>query len=235
MKNVLKKALLTVVSAFICVGLVFSMALSCIYNKAHMTAAFQTYAQETREDILVADYETIASEIITYLSTGKDEDIPMLRDQVLFSEKENLHLKDCSNITRGMGIVRLVSIALVFVLFIMVMANKDVEARKKRTDELFRCFSLGTGILTLAVIVFGVWGLADFESLFLAFHHAAFSNDLWILDPNQDLLIQMMPYEFFVDYMVYIVKNAAPALILIIVAPIAGAVMALKGRKAQQA
>lgn len=235
MKNIARKGLLTLVSLIVCVGLVFSMALSCVYNKAHMTNAFQTYAQETREDILVSDYETIAGEIIRYLSTGKDEDIPMLRDELLFSDKENQHLKDCSNLTRGMGYVRLVSILLVLVLFIMVMVKKDPEKRKKRVDELFRCFAAGTGILVSVLLVLFVWGLSDFESLFLAFHHVAFRNDLWILDPGQDLLIQLMPYEFFVDYMVYIVKTCAPALILIVAAPIAGAVMAYRARKAEKA
>ncbi|MBR6524990.1 MAG: TIGR01906 family membrane protein [Clostridia bacterium] len=235
MKNVLKKGLLTLVSMFICVGLVFSMALSCVYNKAHMTNAFQTYAQETREDILVADYEVIAGEIVRYLSTGKQEDIPMLREQVLFSEKENLHLADCSSITRGMGYVRFASIALVLVLFMMVMGRKDPEVRKKRVDELFQCFALGTFLLALVTIALAVWGLKDFESLFLTFHHVAFSNDLWILNPETDLLIQMMPYEFFVDYMGYIVKNAAPALILIFAAPIVWAIMSLKAGKAGKA
>lgn len=235
MKNILRKVVLTVVSMAVCLGLVLSMALSCVYNKAHMTQAFQKYAQETREDILVADYEEIAGEIISYLSTGKDENIPMLRGENLFSQKENRHLKDVSLITRSMGYVRIGAICLVTVLFIMVMMNKDPEARKKRVDELFRCFTAGSGILLAVFAALAVWGVADFESLFIAFHHAAFNNDLWILNPAKDLLIQMMPFEFFVDYMLYILKTAAPALILIVAAPIVGFITAAKAGKAEKA
>ena len=40
----------------------------------------------------------------------------------------------------------------------------------------------------------------DFDSLFILFHKVAFTNDLWLLDPSTDLLIRLMPIEFFVSY-----------------------------------
>ena len=56
---------------------------------------------------------------------------------------------------------------------------------------------------TVAVLSFlaiiGIWALIDFDSLFLVFHHASFSNDLWKLDPSSDYLIMMFPEEFFMD------------------------------------
>ena len=40
----------------------------------------------------------------------------------------------------------------------------------------------------------------DFDSLFILFHKVAFTNDLWLLDPRTDLLIRLMPIEFFISY-----------------------------------
>ena len=40
----------------------------------------------------------------------------------------------------------------------------------------------------------------DFNSLFILFHKVAFTNDLWLLDPQTDLLIRLMPIEFFISY-----------------------------------
>ena len=40
----------------------------------------------------------------------------------------------------------------------------------------------------------------DFNSLFILFHKVAFTNDLWLLDPSTDLLIRLMPIEFFISY-----------------------------------
>lgn len=48
--------------------------------------------------------------------------------------------------------------------------------------------------------ILALWGLIHFDSLFYAFHLVAFRNDLWLLDPTRDLLIQLMPTPFFMDY-----------------------------------
>ena len=37
-------------------------------------------------------------------------------------------------------------------------------------------------------------------SLFILFHKLVFTNDLWLLDPRTDLLIRLMPIEFFISY-----------------------------------
>lgn len=43
-----------------------------------------------------------------------------------------------------------------------------------------------------------VWALADFDGLFVTFHRLAFTNDGWLLDPRTDLLIRLMPVNFFI-------------------------------------
>ncbi|HSN67432.1 MAG TPA: DUF1461 domain-containing protein, partial [Fusibacter sp.] len=40
----------------------------------------------------------------------------------------------------------------------------------------------------------------DFDWAFRKFHEIFFTNDLWLLDPKTDRLIQMMPLEFFIDF-----------------------------------
>ena len=68
-----------------------------------------------------------------------------------------------------------------------------------------RWFSLramqGT-LLTLlaAVTVLAVVAVIDFDALFILFHKVAFTNDLWLLDPRTDMLIRLMPTDFFVTY-----------------------------------
>ena len=42
------------------------------------------------------------------------------------------------------------------------------------------------------------WGLVDFDGLFVTFHRIAFTNEGWLLDPSKDLLIRLMPVEFFI-------------------------------------
>ena len=53
------------------------------------------------------------------------------------------------------------------------------------------------GTAGLAVILI-IWALADFDGLFVTFHRLAFTNDGWLLDPRTDLLIRLMPVNFFI-------------------------------------
>ena len=238
MKNMKKsvKILLTAASLVMCVGLLFSVALSCVYNKAHMTTAFQTYAHpQGHDEIMVADYETIAGQIVQYLSTGKAENLPALRGEKVFSDRENAHLADCSRLTRGMGYVRLAAIALLAAVMGWVLLEKDVGRRKQKSDALFQAFSWAAGVLMAGILAVTVWGLVNFNGLFVTFHKVCFNNDLWLMDPAQDLLIQMMPLPFFTDYALYLLKTMAPMLLLLAALPVAGIVFYRKNRKAEQA
>ena len=40
---------------------------------------------------------------------------------------------------------------------------------------------------------------SDFSKYFIVFHHIFFDNDLWILNPATDLLINIVPEPFFMD------------------------------------
>ena len=37
----------------------------------------------------------------------------------------------------------------------------------------------------------------DFDAFWTAFHHVAFRNDLWLLNPSTDLMINLFPAAFF--------------------------------------
>ena len=72
-----------------------------------------------------------------------------------------------------------------------------------------RALSLALFLFFGAALVLAVWGLIDFNSLFYAFHRVLFRNDLWLLDARQDLLLQLMPEDFFVSYALDLMKNSA--------------------------
>jgi len=66
----------------------------------------------------------------------------------------------------------------------------------------------------------------DFTSFWVSFHHLFFTNDLWLLNPETDVLIMMVPQQFFSDLVariiirfvsVFFVLNAAAAAGLLII------------------
>ncbi|MBN2285956.1 MAG: TIGR01906 family membrane protein [Tissierellales bacterium] len=59
--------------------------------------------------------------------------------------------------------------------------------------------SMRTGSIFFAalILVIGVYAWIDFDKAFVIFHKLLFTNDLWILDPTEDIMIQMLPIDFF--------------------------------------
>lgn len=57
---------------------------------------------------------------------------------------------------------------------------------------------IGLGVIALGV--FGAYALLNtqgFEALFIRFHEIFFTNDLWLMNPETDILIRMMPQRLF--------------------------------------
>ena len=59
------------------------------------------------------------------------------------------------------------------------------------------CSRLLFGVLVIGAV--GVMVAIGFESTWERFHELAFTNDLWLLNPRTDHLIQMFPEPFWQD------------------------------------
>ena len=134
-----------------------------------------------------------------------------------FTEREKQHLADCRNIF--LGAVRFRIIALLLIVGFLIAVWFSVRKRyEDGTDEsrsspgLKACYAriLARGyVLALAaMVVFAVFlvilGMNDFTFLFTKFHHVFFDNDLWILDPRVDNLVNVMQESVFADAAIWI-------------------------------
>ena len=66
------------------------------------------------------------------------------------------------------------------------------------TQTLVKVFGLGALLVPLGA--FAVWAAVDFSSAFTFFHEVLFTNDLWLLDPETDMLLRLLPEQFFADF-----------------------------------
>ena len=110
-----------------------------------------------------------------------------------FNQKEQQHMADVQ------GLFRLCNVqvwAFLTVAAIAVIAEFHLFS-EERTLRAFRRTLL---VILAAVGAVIILACIDFDSLFVLFHQVAFTNDLWLLDPNYDLLIRLMPIEFFISY-----------------------------------
>ncbi len=89
------------------------------------------------------------------------------------------------------------------------------SAWKIWASRLSPCYRIALLLILLPLGAFAVWAAVDFSSAFTAFHEALFTNDLWLLDYDTDLMIRMLPQGFFEDIALRIVVQLVIFLILI--------------------
>jgi integral membrane protein (TIGR01906 family) len=140
----------------------------------------------------------ISSKIIDYLR-NKTDSLDMKAEiggesVEVFGEREKLHMVDVKKLFMGGFYLRNALLALVILsLFILYVMN-DRKMKKPGKAILASGFTVVILSVLIATMVF-----TDFQKYFIGFHKIFFRNDLWILYPETDVLIQMLPIEFFIS------------------------------------
>ncbi|MBQ6389940.1 MAG: DUF1461 domain-containing protein [Mogibacterium sp.] len=151
-----------------------------------------------------------------------------------FTEREKLHLADCRVIFLGAVRVRLILILVIIgLLFAVWFSIRSRHAKRSGDDAIDpdlmsyvgRRFSrtLACGylaaliVLLVAALLIVLMGMEDFTLLFTRFHHVFFDNDLWILDPRHDNLVNVMQESVFADAAIWIGSIWAASAVLLAV------------------
>lgn len=114
----------------------------------------------------------------------------------LFNQKEIDHMIDVKNLIQATLLFERIGLVLLLVFFIFFLFREG----SKIFYENFKRIILGSFLIwsiLLFLIIFGM--IVDFNYTFTLFHKIMFTNDLWILDPNNDFLIMIFPQRFFLE------------------------------------
>ena len=175
------------------------------------------------------DLKVVTDEMMAYLKGDREllSDIETTIDGqehvLYFNEKECLHMADCRVLF--VGAFRIRRICLIVMAVILACA---VFGRMFR--ELVRTVLISLGVLSALIGAAAVWISKEFYTFFVLFHHTFFDNDLWLLDPDKDRLLMLMPQEFFEDCVRYIGIGFACSIVLCAAA--AAIYLAVSGRTA---
>ena len=155
------------------------------------------YAPPETTGLPEAEYEGMGRMTAAYL-TGQEPDFQYTfsdaegRVYACFQKHEADHMADCRELIRLAGTLRWV-----FGGAALVLAGAGILLRKKR-----KAFAKGmlAGLAAVGIIVSAavIWAVIDFGGFFTAFHRIAFTNEGWLLNPKTDMLIRLMPTNFFI-------------------------------------
>jgi integral membrane protein (TIGR01906 family) len=112
----------------------------------------------------------------------------------VFSENELMHLKDVKGL---MQLDYTVQITTFLIMLICVLAL--LLWLRNNWRVVVRGLLWGS-IITFGLVVFLIlWSLFGFDQLFILFHLVSFTNELWIIDPNEGSFLVLFPGGFFYD------------------------------------
>jgi integral membrane protein (TIGR01906 family) len=109
----------------------------------------------------------------------------------MFNQREIDHMVDVLYLIRAMRIFMLFSLSIAAITWFTLRTSSWFISNLKQS------YSIALGLLGGFVGGLSVFAIIDFRSFWIVFHQVLFSNDLWLLDPRTDRLINMVPLNFF--------------------------------------
>ena len=118
-----------------------------------------------------------------------------------FTDREKAHLADCRELFLKGIKVRVIACLLLaaFVIFIYVHNGKQ-----KTSVLLAKGYLRSLGFIVVLAAIIAVLCVIDFTHVFTVFHHIFFDHALWILNPTEDNLINIMQEDVFSDAAMWI-------------------------------
>jgi integral membrane protein (TIGR01906 family) len=157
---------------------------------------FQKYSVTKTTKIDMNDLEKITVKMLGYLKdTETDLNMQVEIDgqkEEVFGTREKDHMVDVKELFRKGFLLRNITLSVTAISILILLKQKERR-------ELIKGFLYASvGSLSLMLLLFILIQI-DFYKYFTYFHEIFFTNDLWLLNPETDVLIQMLPLEFFTD------------------------------------
>ena len=149
------------------------------------------------------ELDLISKDLISYLKYGENSYL-----EAHFNQREVSHMEDVFALFELARRVR--NIWLTVIVLILVLANYKYFLN----DLLYSSLKL-MALLVVVYVGIGIFLSLNFDEYFIKFHELFFDNDLWLLDPKTDMMINILPIEFFILMARRIFTRAIAGLLLV--------------------
>ncbi|MEW8972626.1 MAG: TIGR01906 family membrane protein [Tissierellaceae bacterium] len=157
------------------------------YNKKYYKDFFKKQNIERVSHRSTDELSNIVDNIILYLKAKGGDGLLT----PYFNEREILHMQDVQGLFKLARYIKYIGFLVSIYISIYLIKKKDSIFLSKILS-----YGLSANYIVLSILVFLIH--SNFNKYFTYFHLIFFRNTLWILDPNTDLMIQMLPEEFFI-------------------------------------
>ncbi len=154
----------------------------------------------TMEDLL-----KVTEEMMAYLR-GNREDLHVFTTMggqyvEFFNAREIAHMEDVRDLFIGGLWLRRIGLAVAacYAVVLGLWCKNHADRKKLLKTMVPGSLCLGTSLFFAAAFVIMMIIASDFSKYFVVFHLIFFDNDLWILNPATDMLINIVPEPFFMD------------------------------------
>jgi integral membrane protein (TIGR01906 family) len=168
-----------------------------VFNKGFFHNQYLKLDTAKSMDMSNDDLDKATSVLLDYIKGKKDSiDVEVVvKGEVveMFNQREKDHMVDVRNLYLRMLDVRrslMIIVAMVTMVALGLFDFVNFRQSARNVEDSFK------GVL-LVVGALGFYAILDFNSFWTMFHEILFSNDLWLLDPQTDRMINMFPEPFF--------------------------------------
>ena len=120
-----------------------------------------------------------------------------------FTEKDILHMEDVRTLYNVSFYTMIFFIAIFIISTILIM----FLYKNHTMFYITRTFNKTLLAFIVSIIVLSGIISYNFNSFWIKFHQLLFSNDLWLLSPDESNLIKMVPEEFFISLITTIILH----------------------------
>lgn len=171
--------------------LISSFGMAAFYDIDFFRYEFEKNGADIATGFSIDRLEEEAQLLVDYMVLDEAEE--EFQNSTFFNEREKMHMEDVKKIVQKAIILRRLCTVLIILSIAVIIFLK---LNKRFFIKVFMVFFAGLGALFYFIVAASV---INFNKIFTIFHEVFFNNDLWLLDPKESLMINMLPEIFFID------------------------------------
>jgi integral membrane protein (TIGR01906 family) len=170
------------------------------YDQDYYKEEYEKYNVPANIDMSMDNLMDSTEKLLLYLENKRDDlnfkGSFIKGEEEFFSQRDKQHMVDVKGLFVKGLYFRNISFVYALIILFLLFWKKSPELQLRRLAR-YGIAIAAVGIVPVLLIV--VLMSIDFYKYFTIFHEIFFTNDLWLLDPGVDRLVNIFPQDFFTD------------------------------------